>query len=56
MKYKYIDKSGRLIAESDTVIRFNTKLFPIWKDLEPVIEKEGKKKKYSDYSADKEDK
>ena len=39
MKYKYLDKHGRLIAESDTAIKFNTELFPIWKDLKPVIDK-----------------
>ena len=39
MKYKYIDGNGRLIAESDTVIKFNKKLFPAWQDIEPVIEK-----------------
>lgn len=36
MRYKYIDKHGRLLAESDSPIKFNEKLFPITVGLEPT--------------------
>ncbi len=39
MKYKYYDKRKNLLAESDSPIKFNEKLFPIFKDLEPAVEK-----------------
>jgi hypothetical protein len=44
MKYKYYMKNGNLLAESDSSIKFNTKLFPAFGDIEPVIEKDGKRK------------
>ena len=40
MKYKYYDKPGRLLAESDSPIQFNLMRFPIWKKIKPVIEEE----------------
>ena len=39
MKYKYIDKHGRLLAESDSPITFNKELFPAWQDIKPVTGK-----------------
>lgn len=37
MKYKYYSKRGDLLAESDSVIKFNLDLFPICKGLEPKV-------------------
>lgn len=41
--YSYKDKHGRVLAESDSPIIFNEKLFPIFKDLEPVVNEKVKK-------------
>lgn len=53
MKYKYLLKNGKLLAESDSLIKFNTELFPIFKDIEPVEEKA---KRVNFYDKDKEEK
>ena len=47
MKYKYYNVNDILIAESDSVIKFNLDLFPIMKDVKPVISK-SKKQTYYD--------
>jgi len=52
MKYKYYNKNGILLAESNSPIEFNTKLFPIFKDIEPKIEET---KQTSFYKKSKED-
>lgn len=44
MKYKYYDTQGRLIAQSDSKIAFNEKLFPTWTKIEPKVESSGFKK------------
>ncbi len=44
MKYKYFDGHGRIIAESDSLIKFNKDLFPLWATIEPVIESKTKTK------------
>ncbi|RLI54170.1 MAG: hypothetical protein DRP09_13795 [Candidatus Thorarchaeota archaeon] len=41
MKYKYYDKGGRLIAESDSPIQFNVARFPTWRNLKLVVEEAG---------------
>lgn len=35
--YKYFRKDGVLLAEATSPINFNNKLFPIFKDIEPVV-------------------
>lgn len=35
--YSYFNKNKVLLAKSDSPIEFNTKLFPIFKDIEPVV-------------------
>jgi len=37
MKYKYHDQRGRLLCESDSPIKFNLELYPIWKFLKCTI-------------------
>ncbi len=47
MKYKYYNVNGVLIAESDSVIKFNYDLFPIMKGVEPVVSKSKKQTYYT---------
>ena len=44
MMYKYYDRHERLLAESDSPIKFNLVLFPIFKDIEPKMSINNKKK------------
>ena len=41
MRYQYFNKEGRLLAESDSPITFNSKLFPTWAMIVPTILESG---------------
>lgn len=47
-KYAYKRKDGTVLAESDSPIKFNLALFPIFKDIEPeVVAAKSKSSSYS---------
>ena len=52
---KYLDGHGRVIAESDSPIKFNLELFPIFKDLK-IVDNKKKKEKILDSESKEESK
>ena len=38
MKYKYYDQRGRLLCESDSPVKFNLTLYPMWKYVKCKID------------------